>query len=187
MAAVRGFYRSVRLLLLGQKHTETRSRDIAARSWSRAAADPAPEINQNQDINQTFVNRNPRNLEQMAIAVKDRGWATVWPKREYYHRLVLKRSQHHVSAAVFSRDSDVPVLTCSTQEWALKKQLSSTRSVAACRAVGDVLAQRCCEAGITRLVYREVPWTFRSDAVQTFWTAMKEGGVVLNEPKRKFI
>lgn len=80
-------------------------------------------------------------------------------------RLVLKRSQHHVTAVVFSRDSDVPVLTCSTQEWALKKQLSSTSSVAACRAVGDVLAQRCCEAGITRLFYREVPWTFRSDAV----------------------
>ncbi|GAA6068869.1 39S ribosomal protein L18, mitochondrial [Tachysurus ichikawai] len=101
--------------------------------------------------------------------------------------LVLKRSQHHVSAAVFSRDSDVPVLTCSTQEWALKKQLSSTHSVAACRSVGDVLAQRCCEAGITRLFYREVPWTFRSDAVQTFWTAMREGGVLLSEPKRKFI
>ncbi|KAG7328791.1 hypothetical protein KOW79_006965 [Hemibagrus wyckioides] len=186
MAAVRGFYRSVRLLLLGKKHTEPWSQDITVRSWSGAVAEPAPEVSQNE-VNQTFVNRNPRNLEQMAIAVKDRGWETVWPKREYYHRLVLKRSQHHVSAAVFPRDSDVPVLTCSTQEWAVKKQLSSTHSVAACRAVGDVLAQRCCEAGIIRLFYREVPWTFRSDAVQTFWTAMKEGGVLLSEPKRKFI
>ncbi|KAI5104790.1 39S ribosomal protein L18, mitochondrial isoform X1 [Silurus meridionalis] len=159
----------------------------SVRSWSRAAADPAPEIDPSEDVNPTFVNRNPRNLEQMAIAVKDRGWATIWPKREYYHRLLLKRSQHHVSAAVFSRDSDVPVLTCSTQEWALKQQLGSSRSVAACRAVGDVLAQRCLEAGITRLVYREVPWTFRSDSVQMFWTAMKEGGVMLSEPKRSFI
>ncbi|GAA6090627.1 39S ribosomal protein L18, mitochondrial, partial [Tachysurus ichikawai] len=84
MAAVRGVYRSVRLLL-GQKHTETRSCNITVRSWSGAAADPAPEINQNEDVNQTFVNRNPRNLEQMSIAVKDRGWSTIWPKREYYH------------------------------------------------------------------------------------------------------
>lgn len=83
----------------------------------------------------------------------------------FFFRLVFKRTQHHVSAAVFSRDCDVPVITCSTQEWALKQQLSSTRSVAACRAVGDVLAQRCCEAGITRIFYRELPWTFRSDAV----------------------
>lgn len=60
----------------------------SVRSWSGAAADPAPEINQNEDVNETFVNRNPRNLEQMAIAVKDRGWVTVWPKREYYHRCV---------------------------------------------------------------------------------------------------
>lgn len=56
------------------------------RSRSGAAADPAPDIDQNQDINQTFVNRNPRNLELMTVAVKDRGWATVWPKKEYYHR-----------------------------------------------------------------------------------------------------
>ncbi|XP_062855946.1 39S ribosomal protein L18, mitochondrial [Trichomycterus rosablanca] len=184
MAAMMRMYRSVRLLALGQKHTF--SQDRAVRNLSQAAPKPEPETNQNEDINETFVNRNPRNLEQMALAVKDRGWSTIWPKREYYHRLVFKRTQHHVSVAVFSWDCDVPVITCSTQEWALKKQLSSTHSVAACRAVGDVLAQRCCEAGITRLVYREVPWTFRSDAVQTFWTAMKEGGVVLSEPRRKF-
>ncbi|KAI4901985.1 hypothetical protein NFI96_025254 [Prochilodus magdalenae] len=156
-----------------------------ARSLTQAA--PKPEVNHNEDISKTFVNRNPRNLEQMALAVKDRGWASVWPTRHYYHRLVFRRSQHHVSAEVYSRDSNVPVLTCSTQEWALKKELSSTRSVTACQAVGEVLAQRCHEAGITHLVYREVPWTFRTDAVQTFWTAMKEGGVVLSEPRRKFI
>lgn len=60
----------------------------SARGWSRAAADPEPLISHGEDVNQMFVNRNPRNLEQMAIAVKDRGWTTVWPKREYYHRCV---------------------------------------------------------------------------------------------------
>lgn len=83
----------------------------AVRNWSRAAADPAPEINQNEDIDRTFVNRNPRNLEQMAIAVKDRGWATVWPKREYYHRCayvcvctpVFCGVLWHVSVKVFKK------------------------------------------------------------------------------------
>lgn len=157
------------------------------RRFTQRALQPEPVVSDNEVINKTFVNRNPRNLEQMSLAVKDRGWATVWPSRHFYHRLVFRRSQQHITAEVFSSDSIVPVLSCSTKEWAVKQQLGSTRSVAACRAVGEVLAQRCLEAGITRVVYREVPWMFRSEANQTFWTAMKEGGVILNEPKRKFI
>ncbi|RXN22117.1 platelet-derived growth factor C [Labeo rohita] len=161
--------------------------DTTARKYSQTAPEPEPVISDNEAINKTFVNRNPRNLEQMALAVKDRGWATVWPSRQYYHRLVFRRTQHHITAEVYSSDSIDPVLTCSTKEWALKRELGSTRSVAACRAVGEVLAQRCREAGITRIVYREVPWKFRSESNQTFWTAMKEGGIMLSEPRRKFI
>ncbi len=133
---------------------------------------------------------------------------------------MFRRTQHHITAEVYSSDSVDPVLSCSTKEWALKRELGTTRSVTACRAVGEVLAQRCLEAGITRMVYREVPWKFRSESVsvyffpfnsifevlyinggnaqtnschffplqnQTFWTAMKEGGVILGEPRRKFI
>ncbi|XP_026081442.1 39S ribosomal protein L18, mitochondrial-like [Carassius auratus] len=158
-------------------------------SWkySQTAPEPEPVIRDNEAIDKTFVNRNPRNLEQMALAVKDRGWATVWPSRQYYHRLVFRRTQHHITAEVFSGDSVDPVLSCSTKEWALKRELGSTRSVAACRAVGEVLAQRCRDAGITRIVYREVPWKFRSGSNQTFWTALKEGGIMLSEQRQKFI
>lgn len=84
-------------------------------------------------------------------------------------RLVFRRTQHHITAEVYSSDSVDPVLSCSTKEWALKRELGTTRSVAACRAVGEVLAQRCCEAGITRIVYREVPWKFRSESVSCFF------------------
>lgn len=80
-------------------------------------------------------------------------------------RLMFKRSQHHVTAQVFSSSSPVPVLSCSTKEWALKKELPSTNCVVACQAVGEVLAQRCQQAGITRMVYRDIPWTYRSDSV----------------------
>lgn len=82
-------------------------------------------------------------------------------------RLMFSRSQHHVTAEVFSSSSSVPVLTCSTKEWAVKRELASTHSVAACQAVGEVLALRCQQAGITRMVYWAIPWTYRSDAVST--------------------
>lgn len=158
-----------------------------ARCLSQAASQPETSADENEAVNPTFENRNPRNLEQMALAVKDRGWKTTWPHRQFYHRLEFSRTQHHVTAQVFSSSSPVPVLSCSTKEWALKKELASTNCVAACQAVGDVLAHRCQQAGITRMVYRAIPWTYRSDAVQSFRAAMKQGGITLSEPRRKYI
>ncbi|XP_070769333.1 large ribosomal subunit protein uL18m [Enoplosus armatus] len=186
--ALSGISRSVRLLL-GQIQ---RCRPIVAtnqiaRCLSQAASQPEPSADENEAVSPTFVNRNPRNLEQMALAVKDRGWKTTWPHRQFYHRLEFSRTQHHVTAQVFSSSSPVPVLSCSTKEWAVKKELASTTCVAACQAVGEVLAHRCLQAGITRMVYRAIPWTYRSDAVQSFRTAMKEGGITLSEPRRKYI
>ncbi|XP_020491433.1 39S ribosomal protein L18, mitochondrial [Labrus bergylta] len=186
--ALRGICRSVRQLL-GQIH-QSRPAVVSnqtARCLSQAASEPEPSAEHNEAVNPTFENRNPRNLEQLALAVKDRGWKTSWPHREFYHRLVFSRTQHHVTAEVFSSTSSDPVVTCSTQEWAVKKELPSTRCVAACQAVGEVLAQRCQQAGITRMVYREIPWAYRSNAVQSFRTAMKEGGIILSEPRRKHI
>ncbi|XP_037531230.1 39S ribosomal protein L18, mitochondrial [Nematolebias whitei] len=158
-----------------------------ARCLSQAATQPEPTADENESVSPTFVNRNPRNLEQMALAVKDRGWKTTWPRQEFYHRLMFFRSKRHVTAEVFSTGSTVPVLTCSTKEWAMKRELASTNSVVACQAVGEVLAIRCRQAGITRMVYKEIPWTYRCDAVQAFRTAIKEGGIILSEPRRKYI
>lgn len=160
---------------------------ITVRCLSQTAPQPEPSTDDNEAVNPTFMNRNPRNLEQMALAVKDRGWKTTWPHRQCYHRLVFSRSQHHVTAEVFSTSSSVPILTCSTKEWAIKRELGSTRCVAASQAVGEVLAQRCKQAGITRMVYRAIPWQYRSDAVQSFRTAMKESGIIFSEPRRKYI
>ncbi|XP_033829840.1 39S ribosomal protein L18, mitochondrial [Periophthalmus magnuspinnatus] len=172
-------------VLLG--HIQRRAFQQSARCVSQAASKAEPAVEENEAVNPTFVNRNPRNLEQMSLAVKDRGWKTIWPHKEFYHRLVFSRTQHHVTAEVFSSSSLDPVLTCSTKEWALKRELPSTNCVAACQAVGEVLAQRCKQAGITRMVYRAIPWSYRSDAVQSFRKSMKDRGIILSEPRRKYI
>lgn len=176
-------------LLIGQIQLcrQIAAANLKARCLSQAVSQTETSADENEAVNPTFVNRNPRNLEQMALAVKDRGWKTTWPHQQYYHRLEFSRTQHHVTAQVFSSSSPVPVLTCSTTEWAIKKELASTRCVTACQAVGEVLAQRCQQAGITRMVYRAIPWTYRSDAVQAFRAAMKEGGITLSEPRRKYV
>ncbi|XP_078713554.1 large ribosomal subunit protein uL18m [Lampetra fluviatilis] len=141
---------------------------------------------QNEAVRPDFVNRNPRNLERMALALKDRGWDTVWPNRCYWHRLCLDRTQQHVSAWVEHCSRHV-VVSVSTHEWAIKRHLHSTSDVAAAENVGRVLAQRCLESGISYAVFRHIPWSYKSAAVQSFKKACKEGGLVLSEPRRIFV
>ncbi|KAJ7413160.1 mitochondrial ribosomal protein L18 [Willisornis vidua] len=68
------------------------------------------DTSENEVVAQDFTNRNPRNLEQLALARKERGWKTTWPKREFWHRLRLERTQHYVEAFVERSNGDVVVI-----------------------------------------------------------------------------
>ncbi|KFP72768.1 hypothetical protein N310_10952, partial [Acanthisitta chloris] len=160
------------------------------------------DTRENEVVAPDFTNRNPRNLEQLAVARKERGWKTTWPKREFWHRLRLERTQHYVEAFVERCNGDV-VVSASTREWAIKRHLYSPKGVAACKNLGRVMAQRCLEAGINFVNFKAViPWEYRCDSamlvaflsaysclcllnkIQEFEKAMEEGGVVLREPRR---
>ncbi|NXC14044.1 RM18 protein, partial [Corythaeola cristata] len=142
------------------------------------------DTSENEVVAPDFTNRNPRNLEQLALARKERGWKTTWPKREFWHRLRLERTQHYVEAFVERCNGDV-VVSASTREWAIKRHLYSPKGVTACKNLGRVMAQRCLEAGINFVNFKAViPWEHRCDSIQEFEKAMEEGGVVLREPRR---
>ncbi|NXK85517.1 RM18 protein, partial [Formicarius rufipectus] len=160
------------------------------------------DTSENEVVAPDFTNRNPRNLEQLALARKERGWKTTWPKREFWHRLRLERTQHYVEAFVERSNGDV-VVSASTREWAIKRHLYSPKGVSACKNLGRVMAQRCLEAGINFVNFKAViPWEYRCDSatrmaflciylrlcllnkIQEFEKAMEEGGVVLREPRR---
>ncbi|NXM30556.1 RM18 protein, partial [Oxyruncus cristatus] len=150
------------------------------------------EVNtsENEVVAPDFTNRNPRNLEQLALARKERGWKTTWPKREFWHRLRLERTQHYIEAFVERSNGDV-VVSASTREWAIKRHLYSPKGVTACKNLGRVMAQRCLEAGINFVNFKAIiPWEYRCDSASThllipeFEKAMEEGGVVLREPRR---
>ncbi|XP_020014202.1 large ribosomal subunit protein uL18m isoform X2 [Castor canadensis] len=144
---------------------------------------PAVEPLENEAVAPEFTNRNPRNLELLGVARKERGWGTVWPSREFWHRLRVIRTQHHIEALVEHQNGQV-VVSASTREWAIKKHLYSTRNVVACESVGRALAQRCLEAGINFMVYQPTPWEAASDSIKRLQSAMTKGGVVLREPRR---
>ncbi|XP_059817721.1 39S ribosomal protein L18, mitochondrial [Hypanus sabinus] len=137
----------------------------------------------NEIVGPRFLNRNPRNLERLALARKDKGWQTTWPRRDFWHRLWFHKSQHHISAGVDTPDGRT-VLSASSGEWALKRHLASPRDGAAAQNVGRVLGQRCLRAGLGYLSFWALPGQMRNETMQLFRAAMKEAGVVLSEPRR---
>ncbi|XP_017200961.1 large ribosomal subunit protein uL18m isoform X3 [Oryctolagus cuniculus] len=89
---------------------------LAALSTASApAAKPEADPQENEAVAPEFTNRNPRNLELLAVARKERGWGTVWPSREFWHRLRVIRTQHHVEALVEHPSGQV-VVSASTPE-----------------------------------------------------------------------
>ena len=60
---------------------------VAALSTSsKPAVKPGVDPLENEAVAPEFTNRNPRNLELLAVARKERGWGTAWPSREFWHR-----------------------------------------------------------------------------------------------------
>ncbi|XP_039077327.1 39S ribosomal protein L18, mitochondrial isoform X3 [Hyaena hyaena] len=89
---------------------------VAALSTSsKPAAKPGADPLENEAVAPEFTNRNPRNLELLAVARKERGWGTAWPSREFWHRLRVIKTQHHVDALVEHRSGQV-VVSASTHE-----------------------------------------------------------------------
>ncbi|XP_032264177.1 39S ribosomal protein L18, mitochondrial isoform X2 [Phoca vitulina] len=89
---------------------------VAALSTSsKPAAKPEVDPLENAAVAPEFTNRNPRNLELLGVARKERGWGTTWPSREFWHRLRVIRTQHHVEALVEHRNGQV-VVSASTHE-----------------------------------------------------------------------
>ncbi|XP_070589899.1 large ribosomal subunit protein uL18m [Erythrolamprus reginae] len=157
--------------------------------FNSSAPNPIPlpdevDTRENEIVAPEFTNRNPVNLERLAIARKDLGWKTSWPKRDYWYRLRLEKTQKHVTGYVEHYSGDI-VVSASTREWAIKKHLYKTTGVAACENVGRVLAQRCLEAGINFVADNVViTWEKRGEGLKRFKKMMTEGGVELKELER---
>ncbi|XP_039623467.1 39S ribosomal protein L18, mitochondrial [Polypterus senegalus] len=190
MSALSGIPRQGRFLAGLLLKDTPRCADVRLSSTAavHSAAEPCQEASPNDSyvVNPNFINRNPRNLERLALAVKDRGWATVWPSHQFWHRLHYKRSQHHITAFVEHGPSGTVVISASTQEWPIKRHLYSTQDVAASENIGRVLAQRCLAAGIQHMTFTAIPWQYKCESIQRFRNAVKEGGVILSEPRRIF-
>ncbi|XP_064460047.1 large ribosomal subunit protein uL18m-like [Ornithodoros turicata] len=142
-----------------------------------AASEP---LSENDRVSRQFVNRNPRNLEQMLLAAKPLGYALDNPPRNYWHKLLVERTQKHITASVVHNTGKI-VLTASTTEWGIQKQLFSNIDRSAAANVARVLARRCLESGILFLHTFFDSGELASIRLQTFLEEMKKEGITLNE------
>ncbi|XP_015522267.1 large ribosomal subunit protein uL18m [Neodiprion pinetum] len=126
-------------------------------------------------------NRNPRNLELLRIARKPSGYHLDRQVREYWHTLKVTKAPRHVAAEIYHFENG-PVITVSTKDWAIKKQLYRLSDTAAYINLGRVLAQRCLESGIS-MVSCHIEVT-KGGKMEAFIKELENGGIELKEPTR---
>ncbi|XP_041457133.1 39S ribosomal protein L18, mitochondrial-like [Lytechinus variegatus] len=140
------------------------------------------ELSENDRVNPHFINRNPRNLELMAVARKDKGWSQSYPRKDYWHKLFVSKTNRHITAHIEHIKGNI-VVKASTKEWAIKRHLYSTSDVSASENLGRVLAQRCLESGISFIHVNMKNEEKDKERMTVFLSALEEGGLVLGEPR----
>jgi len=129
-----------------------------------------------------FENRNPRNPEYFGYC-KPRGYSTQTYRVDFYNKLKFLITNRHTRAQVI-HNSGVVLVSASTTEFEITKHLYKTTDVTAALNVGRVMAQRCLEAGITQVRWEVQKGDLRKQRTKAFSEALKEGGVILSEPKK---
>ncbi|KAK3746279.1 hypothetical protein QZH41_016526 [Actinostola sp. cb2023] len=128
-----------------------------------------------------FTNRNPRNVEYEGNN-KPRGYGTQFTRKDFYNKLNLIISNRHIKAYI-QHNSGTVLVSASTTEFSITKQLYKTTDTMAAMNIGRVLAHRCVEAGLNRVCW-EPRWIDKhKKRVKAFTTAVQKGGLTLNEPK----
>lgn len=96
-----------------------------------------------------------------------------------FSRLDLEASGRHITAKILHH-IDGPIITASTQEWAIKKHLFKTTDTSAYVNLARVLAQRCLEFGVTH-VRCDIQGA-EGGKIEAFLNTLSSEGLVLSEP-----
>ncbi|XP_059479720.1 large ribosomal subunit protein uL18m [Neocloeon triangulifer] len=150
---------------------------------SSAAQQIEKNLNEKEPPTKSVLNnRNPRNLERLRIAWKPQGYHLEKPGRTYWHKLVLKQSQRHITAQVVHFTGKV-VVEASTEEWCIKKHLYNPSDVSAYKNLAKILARRCMEFGLLEME-NSVSDYDPETKVGKFIKVVEDEGISLKEPKR---
>ncbi|XP_012287117.1 39S ribosomal protein L18, mitochondrial [Orussus abietinus] len=125
------------------------------------------------------VNKNRRSLELLRIARKPEGYVLDKPGRNNWHKLVLNKTGRHTTAEVHHYENG-PIVSVSTKEWAIKKQIYKLQDTSTYINLGRILANRCLESGIVAIQFYDKP--SEGSKVHLFIDELQKNGICLNEP-----
>jgi large subunit ribosomal protein L18 len=91
-------------------------------------------------------------------------------------RLSIYRSLHHIYAQVISDQSGKTLAAMSTQSKELRDSFKSRRSVAAAKAVGKAIAEKCRQSGIESVVFDRNGFLYHG-RVKALADAAREAGL----------
>jgi large subunit ribosomal protein L18 len=91
-------------------------------------------------------------------------------------RLSVYRSLHHIYAQVIADESGQTLLSVSTLAPGLREDAKGKRNVAAAKAVGKTVAERCREKGISRVVFDRNGFLYHG-RVKALAEAAREAGL----------
>jgi len=126
-------------------------------------------------------NRNPMNLEKMAIGRKPEGFQFEQSTRKFWNNLTLDISNQHTTAEV-THWTGRQVARASTREWPIRKQLYNLTDAAAVQVVAKIISQRCLETGVSEVHLMVDNAERTKDKMQKFISIIEESGISLSEP-----
>ncbi len=92
------------------------------------------------------------------------------------YRLTVFRSPRHIYAQIFTPDGSSVVAAASTVEKAVRESLESTGNVEAAAKVGELIAQRAKEKGITKVAFDRAGFLYHG-RVKRLAEAARENGL----------
>ncbi|KAG8185226.1 hypothetical protein JTE90_002755 [Oedothorax gibbosus] len=137
-------------------------------------------LSDNDKFNREYINRNPRNLEQMLREVKPNGYPIDSPNVVFWNKLHFEKSLKHTSASV-KHNSGKTIISASTKEWAIKRHLKSTIDRNALVNVARILAQRCLQSGIYFVSKEFSERELATEKIQIFLKTLEEEGLKTEE------
>ena len=91
-------------------------------------------------------------------------------------RLSVFRSLHHIYVQVISDQSGRTLAAASTETAGLREGLKSKRNLAAAKAVGKAIAERCLQSGISTVVFDRNGFLYHG-RVKALADAAREAGL----------
>ncbi|XP_065649737.1 large ribosomal subunit protein uL18m [Hydra vulgaris] len=141
-------------------------------------------LKEKEKLEVVYTNKNPRHMELMGFN-KPSGFSTLYDHRNFYNKLNLEITNRHTNAFVENINGEI-LCYASTCEPYIRARLHNTTDVMAVVNVARILAERCKQTGIIRVLWR-TRLDRTTEKIREFEGILINNGIILSEPATKVL